>query len=235
MTLLKERFEKAVAAWEAANPERRFANADLARFAGCTRQTVGDWRKGRTEEISTRYLRKVAYFLGVNPDWLGNGVGAMLSGVKPSRAGVAEQKSRYNTASGPNLDSLVPLISFVQAGSWDEAHDPYPPGQGEEFMACPTAHGPNTYALRVEGDSMTAPFGKSYPHGSIIFVDPDLAGAVVSGDRVVAKLSGDSHVTFKVFVKDGPVRFLRPLNPQHPPIMDEFRVIGKVIGKFESD
>ena len=30
-------------------------------------------------------------------------------------------------------------------------------------------------------------------------------------------------------------RWLKPLNPQHPPIMEPFRVLGMVIGKWEDD
>lgn len=150
---------------------------------------------------------------------------------------IAEPPLPYepNTAPGPDVRGLIPVISWVQAGAWHEAEDHYLPGEAAEWRPCPTSHGLRTYALRVHGDSMTAQFGKSYPAGCLIFVDPDQAGGVVSGDRVIAKLNGDAQVTFKVFVEDAGRRFLKPLNPQHPVITDKFRVIGKVIGKWEDD
>jgi SOS-response transcriptional repressor LexA len=90
----------------------------------------------------------------------------------------------------------------------------------------------HSYALRVHGDSMTAPYGRSYPDSSIIYVDPDQRGGVVSGDRVIAKINGDNQVTFKVFVEDAGRRFLKPLNPSYPVITDPFRILGKVIGTW---
>lgn len=79
---------------------------------------------------------------------------------------------------------------------------------------------------------MTAQYGRSYPEGAIIFVDPDQTGGVANGDRVIAKISGENGVTFKCFIDDGGRKFLKPLNPQHPIITDEFKIIGKVIGMY---
>jgi SOS-response transcriptional repressor LexA len=140
-----------------------------------------------------------------------------------------------NVFEGPDIRGLVPLISWIQAGTWHEAEDLYEPGDAELHLPCPTSHGIHTYALRVEGDSMTSPHGKSYPDGCIIFVDPDQRGGVVSGGRVIAKLNGDNAVTFKVYIEDAGRRFLKPLNTQYPPIIEEFRILGKVIGKWEPE
>jgi SOS-response transcriptional repressor LexA len=140
-----------------------------------------------------------------------------------------------NTVPGPIVRGLVPLISWVQAGNWHEAEDIYHPGEAEDYLPCPAAHGKQSFALRVEGDSMTAPHGKSYPEGCIIFVDPDQRGGIVSGDKVIAKLNGDNAVTFKVFIEDAGIKFLKPLNQQYPTINEPFRILGKVIGKWESE
>lgn len=139
-----------------------------------------------------------------------------------------------NTAPGPDIRGLVPLISWVQAGTWSEAMDLYAPGDGEGWFACPNGHGPSTFALRVEGDSMTAAHGSSVAAGSIIFVDPEQAGGVNNGDLIVARLCGSNEVTFKRFVVDAGRVFLQPLNPLYPPIYDEFEIIGLVIGSFVS-
>jgi SOS-response transcriptional repressor LexA len=81
---------------------------------------------------------------------------------------------------------------------------------------------------------MTAPYGKSYPEGCIIFVDP-MRRSPNSGERIIAKLEGANQVTFKTYMEDAGRCWLKPLNPQHPPIMDPFRVLGTVIGKWEDD
>ena len=77
---------------------------------------------------------------------------------------------------------------------------------------------------------MTAPHGKTFPEGMIIFVDPEQRGGIVSGDKVIAKLKGENAVTFKVFIEDGGKKFLKPLNPTYPLITEEFQILGKVIG-----
>lgn len=134
-------------------------------------------------------------------------------------------------APGPGIYGMVPVISSVRAGKWREASDPFEPGDAEEYLPCPTKHSKSTYALRVDGDSMTAPLGRSYPEGSVIFVDPEQNGCA-PGDRVIAKVKGRDGVIFKQLAKDGDRPYLKSLNPHHPPIFDEFRVIGKVIGTW---
>ena len=57
----------------------------------------------------------------------------------------------------------------------------------------------------------------------------------IHGERVIAKLSGVSEVTFKVFVCDAGKCWLKPLNTQYPPIHDEFKILGTIIGKWEDE
>lgn len=128
----------------------------------------------------------------------------------------------------------VPLISWVRAGAFDQASDPFQPGDADRWIPCPVAHSDNTYALTVRGDSMTSSHGKSYPNGSIIFVDP-LRLSPTSGQRIIAKLDGSDEVTFKVYQEDAGVAWLKPLNPEYPLIRQAFRVLGTVIGKWEDE
>lgn len=144
-----------------------------------------------------------------------------------------EPKGRYLSL-GPDVQTRVPLISWVQAGKFEEAEDVYRVGDAEDWYPMPKKAGPSCYCLRVEGDSMTAPFGKSYPAGSVVFVDPDQRSPA-NGARVIAKLEGSDEVTFKVFVQESGRTFLRPLNQQYPPIYEPFKVLGTVIGKWEDD
>ena len=137
-------------------------------------------------------------------------------------------------SAGPDVQSRVPLISWVQAGNFEQAIDVYPVGGAEDWYPMPKKAGPNTYCLRVEGDSMSAQYGKSYPAGSVIFVDPDQRSPA-NGQRIIAKLEGTDDVTFKQFVQEAGRAFLKPLNPQYPPIFERFKVLGTVIGKWEDD
>jgi SOS-response transcriptional repressor LexA len=104
----------------------------------------------------------------------------------------------------------------------------------ELWMDCPAPHSANTFALRVRGDSMTAPSGASrtYPDGCIIFVDSERRSPV-NGARVVACLRDTNSVTFKVYKNEDGRQWLQPLNPLHEPIRDIFHILGTVIGKWE--
>ncbi len=146
-------------------------------------------------------------------------------------------KSKINVG---NVDAAraftgeVPVISWVQAGSWHEAQDLFQPGDAERYLPIIRGHSTCTYALRVNGDSMTAPFGKSYPAGCYIIVDPS-KNMPANGDRIIAKLVGSDAVTFKVYKEEDGRKWLAPLNTSHPPIIEPFRVLGTVIGKWEDD
>lgn len=51
----------------------------------------------------------------------------------------------------------------------------------------------------------------------------------------IARINGDEKATFKVLVIEGGRQYLRPLNPTHLPITDEFEVLGKVIGMWMAE
>lgn len=138
-----------------------------------------------------------------------------------------------NVAPAQPQMTLLPLISWVRAGDWDVANDYLQPGDAEGWYYCPRPTSQSSYVLKVRGDSMTAPSGakRSYPEGSLIFVDPEKR-APVNGDRIIAKLEGSDEVTFKVYKNEDGRQWLMPLNPQHEPIRDSFKVIGTVIGMW---
>lgn len=128
------------------------------------------------------------------------------------------------------IQGWVPLISYVQAGQWSEAVDLYEPGYAEHVQPTAARHSRHTFALRVDGHSMTLPAGvegKSFPHGVIIYVDP--MRACIPGDYVVARLLATNNVTFKRLGTEEGRPVLIPLNPNYPIIHDEFEIIGRVI------
>lgn len=143
-------------------------------------------------------------------------------------------QSTSNVEAAPDIKGRIPLISWVQAGMWNDSIDIYEPGYAERWLPFLKNNGEKTFALRVVGPSMTAKFGKSYPDGCIIFVDPEQR-TPTNGDRIIAKLEGSEEVTFKVFTVDAGRCWLMPLNDSFPPIYDEFSVVGKVIGKWEDE
>ena len=193
----------------------------LAKKAGVSPGTIGNIESGTRKQ--PRELLAIAAALRVTPTWL-------QSGTPPMRPSNIEE--------APSTRGLVPLISWVQAGAWCEVTEvrEQAPSYHDNptYLPCPAPHGRSTFALRVKGDSMTAPYGRSYPDGCIIYVDPERRSPV-NGDRIVACLmdAGDHEVTFKIYKNEDGRQWLAPLNTQHPPLFERFTVLGTVIGKWE--
>ena len=165
-----------------------------------------------------------------------SGLGVGIDKISPriARQLALASGSLGNVSEGPEIRGQVPLISWVQAGAWCQAEDPFVPGDAERWMDCPVAHSGQTFALRVRGDSMSAPHGNSrtYPEGCFIFVDPEKRSPN-NGDRIIACLDESHEVTFKVYKNEDGRQWLQPLNPTHEPIRDAFTVLGTVLGKWE--
>lgn len=195
-----------------AREARGWSQPELARrIGGISPQSIQQLEAGEVKQ--PRYMERLI---------------AVLPEVDPYRKPYGQGKSV--DFSHVEVQRLVPLISWVEAGDWHMAEDVYEPGDGEAMYPSPVKTSPSAYALRVRGDSMTAPQGRSYPDGTIIVVDPEQRGAVTSGDRVIAKVEGEDLVTFKVYVTDGSRHYLKPLNSQYPLIDTPFRILGKVVG-----
>lgn len=171
---------------------------------------------------------RISKALGVNVNWLMTGDGPMTSAPESKK-----------TISRPDAEPLgyrahrMPLISTVSAGIWCESPDEFGPGDAEEWLPLPDDAGPRSFALRVDGDSMTSPYPgqRSYPHGCIVYVDPDRP--VTNGCRVVAK-TPDNEYTFKTYTQDAGRHYLKPINPQYPMIevTDHVHICGVIFGTY---
>jgi SOS-response transcriptional repressor LexA len=140
--------------------------------------------------------------------------GVSVTGAQTPRRNFAVDASD-NLHPGPELKGRVPLISWVQAGEWNSVVDNFHPGHADEWIETTVPVRQHTYALRVNGDSMTNPSGSpSFPHGIIIIVEPEVEA--IPGAFVVVRQNNDEECTFKQLVKDAGVFFLKPLNPAYP-------------------
>lgn len=190
----------------------------IAKAAGIKQPSVNHMLKNAKRPSSANSL--IAKACGVNAEWLATGIGEM---VESRSSSVQEVSPAYQTR------EFVPVISSIQAGAFSEAVDIFAPGYADEWVARING-GPRVFALRVSGDSMTAPPGvnPSFPEGYIIHADPDQQS--ISGDCVVAKIEDRDEVTFKQLKYEDGTPYLNPLNPAHPKLWVEFVVLAKVIG-----
>lgn len=144
------------------------------------------------------------------------------------------QNNKSNTLTLERNPTKVPLISWVSAGEFCESPDLYHAGDADEWLDCPSRHSNSTYALKVDGDSMTSHnmSERSYPHGTIIFVDPERA--CVSGSKVIVKLPGATEAVFKKYTLDGGTAYLVPINSQYPTkeVPEGAIFCGVVIGSY---
>jgi SOS-response transcriptional repressor LexA len=138
-----------------------------------------------------------------------------------------------NVTHAPPVKKMIPVISWVQAGEFCESnvlelHDV------EEWLPCPANASDKAFGLRVKGDSMTSSHSgdRSYPEGIVIYVDPEVD--VTSGRRVIAKSATSDEATFKTYVEDDGLKFLKPINPQFPmkEMTADVHICGVVIGSY---
>lgn len=191
----------------------------LAEALGKTQGAIGHWLNGRREP-SIEDIASIMKQIGLKE--------LVLS----SDGMVDYPDSDMGNVTNPRPNTEVrrfPLISWVSAGNWCEAVEPY---QLQEIEVWPetTAHASErSFWLTVRGDSMTSPTGLSIPEGMQILVDPAIEAT--NGRLVVAKLDSENEATFKKYVVDAGQKYLKPLNPSYHmfPIDGNCRIIGVVI------
>jgi len=122
-----------------------------------------------------------------------------------------------------------PLISWVSAGSWAEALEPYALKNVDEWLYSDAHIEGIGFWLRVHGDSMTSSAGISIPEGMSILVDTGKEPK--NGSLVVAKIEDTNEATFKKYIEDSGQKYLKALNPLYPliPIGENCKIIGVVV------
>ncbi|MGO2306994.1 MAG: LexA family protein [Providencia sp.] len=192
--------------------ELKLKQTDLAKKVGVTGSAISQWESGVTEPDGGN-LMALASSLGCTPEYLING-----------KEGDGDNVgfSKFHHARGE-----YPLISWVSAGNWSEALEPYHRRAVDDWYETTVSCSEESFWLDVIGDSMTSPSGLSIPEGMVILVDPNIEP--INGKLVVAKL--DDEATFKQYISDAGSLYLKPLNPQYRmvPINGNCKIIGVVV------
>jgi len=194
---------------------------------------AGEKMKENGKGIGHKIARQIEVAFDKTPGWLD-----LLHAAEWQAAGLW-QPDPSDADQLANTHSItvrhIPVISWVAAGELCESEILHPEAEDWVFASA-SKTGPNSYALRVIGDSMTNPYpaGPSYPHGTIIIVDPDKRPEI--GSRVIARCQG-VEATFKVYTEDSGRRLLKPLNPQYPVVEmnEDFHICGVVTGRWIDD
>jgi SOS-response transcriptional repressor LexA len=187
--------------------DKNFTQTKLANKTGFSRNFINMILKGnRTASLET--IRKIAEVLEIN----------YLSLIEGDNIAPADMPTRK-----------IPIISYVQAGTW---HEPYEINKEDidEWVGFDT-NDPNAFGLRVIGKSMEPNFNE----GDRIIISPRMEPQ--SGDYVIVKYDG--NVTFKKLKLYKEMLILQPLNPDFEEIflsgeqLKNFKEIGKVIGQIK--
>lgn len=166
---------------------------ELAKKCGWESQSRISMYERGVREPSYSDLRSLSRALGASIHWLLDGQ-AEIS-VKPNDKAPTQ---------------MVPLINWVQAGSWQEVSLQCLNESEWEYVSTGLNAGPRSFALVVRGDSMEPEFIE----GTQIIVDPDYEAN--NGSFIVALLDNDQSATFKQLIMDAGRSYLKPLNPRYP-------------------
>lgn len=190
--------------------------------------TVTNWKNrggaplSRARDIASALKCSTDDLLGRAETFAHNYVSAGLSNKSQSSGMITASPSakgdkigKNNTEPGPKGTGPYPLISWVQAGAWEQIVDNFAPGDAEEWIEAPRRVSNASYWLRVCGQSMYDPMGdRSFKDGDLILVEP--YAHAENGSLVVVRLDDESEATFKQLIIEGGRRFLKALNPNWP-------------------
>lgn len=202
--------------------ERRDISANaLHRATGVPQPTITRLLQGKSVDPRDKTIAPIARHFNVSLMQLRGYEALPFERSETNERGITFDA---NVTPGPDITMLVPEISWVQAGQWQEIIDNYHPGDFERVIPVSKKMSPRSFALRVRGDSMADKF----PEGCTIVVDPEFEPN--NGSYVIARINDATEATFKQLVLDAGRAYLKPLNPRYPIIeIDEHTSICGVV------
>ena len=196
----------------------------LAKKTGIGQTTIGRIRRGEVNATAEN-LRTIASAFDVPVGFFFDDDAAGWPDGIPGRS--------------PSREGQLPLISWVQAGNWNETIDNFYPGDADRWIYCPFRHTENAFVLRVVGKSMYNPVGeRSYNDGDYIVADPGRQAA--NGSMVVVRLNNEHTAVFRqLLIEPNGEMMLMALNPAWPnriiKVEHNIAICGVVIGKWTDE
>ena len=185
---------------------------ELAELVNISQTAIYKIEDGITQQ--PRSINKLAEALQVPPEWL-------QYGINPPHWHDAEPAIHDS----PRIKGLCPVISWVQAGSWQPIFEV--DANDADLIPCPVKCSDQTFVLRVQGISMEPVFHE----GDLLFVDPE--AHYHSGSYIIARLDEPNEATFKQLIIEDGRHYLKPLNPDWPdkiiPMKGTCSIVGKVV------
>lgn len=131
----------------------------------------------------------------------------------------------------PRLLNWTPVLKWsdVQNGETVEGAV----SRAEEFIPINFEVSPDTFALKVDDDTMDAPIGVSFPKGTTIIIDP--SHIPTHSSFVLASLGTDQiKPVFRQLMHEGHRKVLKPLNPRYEgkDMPDQGKILGVVRSLF---
>lgn len=198
---------------------KKLTQQQVADAIGVSKTSVIYWEK---DENLPKHdsLMALAQILGVTSDYL-------LYGKEN------DSLDRNVTVPFPIAGRLVPVISWVQAGTWTTADSVPLETQFKEWLPPNPKCGKNGYGLIVVGESMSPDFRP----GDKIYVNPDFQITdLKTGDLVIVACIDETEATFKKLIVESNGMYLEPLNPKWHERIIELRegckLVGKVVGLY---
>ena len=184
---------------------RGIANAaELSRMTGLTQVAIRNYMRG-LKVPNAQALVRLSRALSTTADYLLTG-----STLRPDR---------------------IPLLSKIPGGepaAWTDGE--YPAGFGEEYVSRGDVTDPESFALIVDGDSMSPRINS----GDIVIISPN---STVTNRSIAAIALNDDDRTIKkvIFLNDNKV-LLQPENEKYNPIVCDLvsiKIIGRVVERRE--
>jgi SOS-response transcriptional repressor LexA len=118
------------------------------------------------------------------------------------------------------------MISWDRAKTWDPTMTSFKTQDALTWLACPVEHGPGTYCIENNTESMDDGTRRGYGEGDILFIDP---GVPAVPDKDVLVILPDGKMLFRRLKEDSEGPYLLALNGKRMERWKEGTVVQGVV------